>query len=186
LTRKKQADKIITTHILWAMGAGLVPLPLFDLAAVTAIQMDMLKQLSEVYGVNYSKSAGKGFITALGGGTLALFGGSLVKTIPVVGSLIGGVSVSVAAGASTYAIGRVAVAHFETSGDLSSVDKSWAQKAYQQAYQEGKQVVSDLEQKQEAAQDIFVSLEKLGQLKEKGLITEAEFETQKQKLLDRL
>jgi uncharacterized protein (DUF697 family) len=148
--------------------------------------MDMLKQLSELYGVNYSQSAGKGFITALGGGTLALFGGSLVKSIPLVGSLIGGVSVSVAAGASTYGIGRVAAAHFENSGDLSTVDKSWAKKTYQQAYQEGKQVVSDLEQKQDAAQDVFTSLEKLGQLKEKGVITEAEFEAQKQKLLERL
>jgi len=183
---KKETNRIITNHVLWAMGAGLVPLPLFDLAAVTAIQMDMLKQLAGVYQVDYSQSAGKAFIAALGGGTLALFGGSLVKSIPLVGSLIGGISVAAAAGASTYAIGQVAIAHFEGKGDLANIDKSWARQAYEKAYEEGKKVVSDLEQSQETSSEIFTALEKLGQLKEKGVITEAEFEAQKQKLLGRL
>jgi uncharacterized protein (DUF697 family) len=184
--RKKEAEKIVTRHVLWAMGAGLVPVPLFDLAAVTAVQMDMLKQLSDLYSVDYSQSTGKAFIAALGGGTLALVGGSVVKAIPLVGSLIGGVSVAVAAGASTYATGQVAIAHFETKGNLSNVDKKWAKGAYEKAFEEGKQVVSDLEQHQAASQEVFTALERLGQLKEKGVITEAEFEAQKQKLLDRL
>jgi len=57
--KREEADKIIKSHVLWAVGAGLVPLPLFDVAAVTAIQMDMLKQLAALYQVDYSTSTGK-------------------------------------------------------------------------------------------------------------------------------
>ena len=47
-TKAKTADEIIRSHVLWALGAGLMPVPLFDIAAVTAVQMDMLKQLAEL------------------------------------------------------------------------------------------------------------------------------------------
>ena len=44
---RKVADKIVRSHVIWSMGAGLIPVPLFDLAAVTAIQIDLLKQLAD-------------------------------------------------------------------------------------------------------------------------------------------
>lgn len=187
MTHRKEADKIITNHILWAMGAGLVPIPLFDIAAITAIQMDMLKQLSALYGVNYSQSGGKAFISTLTASTLATLGASLVKAIPGLGSVIGAVSMPILAGASTYAVGQIVTAHFEADGDLSDIDMEWAKIAYQEAFVEGKRVAADLEQEQgETSKDLFKSLEKLGKLREKGFITEEEFEAQKQKLLDRL
>ena len=39
---------------------------------------------------------------------------------------------------------------------------------------------------EEAAKDVFETLVKLGKLKEKGVITEEEFEAQKKKLLGRI
>jgi hypothetical protein len=35
---RQQADSIITNHVLWSMGGGLIPLPLLDVAAVTFVQ----------------------------------------------------------------------------------------------------------------------------------------------------
>src|SRR5690349_1063795 len=63
----RETDRIINEHILWSMGAGLVPVPLLDIAAVSAIQLDMLKQLCSHYGVAYTESEGKVFLSALTG-----------------------------------------------------------------------------------------------------------------------
>ncbi len=186
MSKKQKADKIVRQHVLWALGGGLVPIPLLDIVAVTAIQMDMLKQLSDLYEVDYSKSKGKAFASALTGSTFASIGASVIKAIPGIGTVVGGLSMSALSGASTYAIGHVAINHFEASGNLLNVDLKWAKKAYDEAFEKGKEFVSDLEGEEEASKDVFKALDKLGQLKEKGVITEEEFEAQKQKLLDRL
>ncbi|MEN9229613.1 MAG: DUF697 domain-containing protein [Thermostichus sp. DG02_5_bins_236] len=94
------ADSIIRSHVLWAMGAGLIPIPFVDITAVTAIQLDMLKELAELYDVDYSKNAGKAFVSALTGSTFASIGSSIVKILPGIGSVLGGVSMSLLSGAS--------------------------------------------------------------------------------------
>lgn len=180
-----QVEKIIKTHVLWALGAGLLPLPLFDIAAVTAVQIDMLKQLADRYEVDFTKSTGKIFATSLTGGTFARLGASLIKSIPGIGTLFGGVSMSVLSGASTYAIGQVAVNHFEENGNLVDIDFGWAKKKYEDALERGKEVVSEWQEK-EAKHQVYESLVQLGELKEKGVLTEEEFEAKKQELLDRL
>ena len=154
-----------------------MPIPLFDIAAVTAVQMDMLKQLAELFEVEYSTSGGKGFVSALAGGTVARIGASAVKMIPGIGTVIGGVSMSVMSGASTYAVGQVAVTHFGSKADLMDIDLDWAKKAYSELFEKGKETES---------KDVYESLEKLGRLKEQGVVTDAEFEAQKHKLLERL
>jgi len=44
MNKQTQAEAIIRSHVLWAMGGGLIPIPLVDFAAVTAIQL--VKRLS--------------------------------------------------------------------------------------------------------------------------------------------
>jgi uncharacterized protein (DUF697 family) len=172
------------------MGGGMMPIPLFDIAAVTAIQMDMLKQLAALYGVNYSQSSGKTFASALTGSTFAKIGSSFVKAIPGIGTVFGGISMAALSGASTYAVGQVAISHFEKEGDLLNVDLRWAKEKYDEAYEKGKEFVSDLEEEvktaKEEPEDILEKIDKLGDLKEKGVISEEEFKEQKKKLLDRL
>ena len=93
---------------------------------------------------------------------------------------------SALSGASTYAIGQVVITHLEASGEFLDVDLDSAKAAYKEAFEQGKQFVSDLKEEEEAAKDVFDALDKLGELKEKGIITEEEFEAKKQELLDRL
>ena len=109
MSTQPSADNIITRHVLWSLGGGLILVPLFDIAAVTAIQMDMLKQLAELYDADYSNSSGKAFVSALAGSTVARLGASMINAVPGIGTAIGGVTMSVMSGASTYAIGQVAV-----------------------------------------------------------------------------
>ncbi len=184
--RKSQAQSIIRSHVLWSMGGGLIPIPLVDFAAVTAIQLEMLQQLAELYGVNYSKSNGKAFVSALTGTTVARLGASFLKAIPGIGTLLGGASMALTSGASTYAVGQVAIEHFAKSGNLSNFIEDQLKKAYEDAFNQGKSYVSDLENNQEQAADVYQTLEKLGKLKEQGILTEDEFQAKKRQLLDRL
>lgn len=180
------AEKIIRSHVLWAMGGGLIPIPLVDFAAVTAIQLEMLQQLASLYNVEYTKNTGKTFVSALTGTTIARLGASFIKTIPGVGTLLGGASMSLMSGASTYAVGQVAINIFADSGTLSIFNEDAVKKAYDQAYERGKSYVSDLQDNEEEASNVYQSLEKLGKLKEQGVISEKEFQAKKKELLDRI
>jgi uncharacterized protein (DUF697 family) len=187
MSKSTQAEAIIRSHVLWAMGGGLIPIPLVDFAAVTAIQLEMLQQLAHLYNVNYSRSMGKAFVSALTGTTLASLGASFLKAIPGFGSVLGGASMAITSGASTYAVGQVAVSHFASGGTLSNFVDDAVKSAYDSAFERGKSYVSDLEnEKGDDAADIYQALEKLGQLKDRGILSEEEFQAKKVELLSRL
>jgi len=187
MSQQTQAEAIIRNHVLWAMGGGLIPIPLVDFAAVTAIQLEMLQQLAQLYGVDYSRSNGKAFVSALTGTTLASLGASFLKAIPGFGTVLGGASMSITSGASTYAVGQVAVSHFSNSGTLNDFVEDNLRTAYNTAFERGKSYVSDLEkEKGDDAATIYQALEQLGKLRDQGILTEEEFQTKKQELLARL
>lgn len=186
MVERSRAEQIINQHIVWAIGAGLMPIPLLDIAAVGGIQLDMLRQLATLYGVSYSESEGKVWLSALSGSLLAKIAANAVKLIPGIGSIIGGVSMSALSGASTYALGQVAVSHFEGRGDLSDIDFAAAKKAYDQQLEKGKQVVSTIERQQGGSKEVFEKLERLKQLRDKDVISADDFEAMKKKLLDAL
>ena len=176
----RTADEIIRSHMFWAIGAGAVPVPLLDIAAVSGIQLDMLKQLSAHYGVPYSEQQGKSWLSALSASFLARLGANALKLIPGVGSLIGGVSMAVTSGASTYALGHVAKDHFEQQGTFDNLNIDEAKRRYEEAYEEGKKVAREkAEPAADAGEDITQRLARLSALREKGLLTAEEFEAAK-------
>ena len=190
--KRAEADQIVRNHILWSMGGGLVPFPLLDIAAVTAIQVDMLRQLAELYDADYSQSEGKTYVTALGSSSLARLGASAIKLIPGVGTILGGMSMSVLSGASTYAVGNVSIRHFEGSGSLMDVDMNWAKDAYKKAFDKGKSVAEKLKKEKEAnpAPDdekaIIRALYDLQKQYDAGELSSAEYNKQKQALMAKL
>ncbi len=178
-----RAHQIIHEHVLWAVGAGLVPIPLVDIAAVTAIQLDMLKQLSTHYKMPYSESEGKAWVAALAGGLAARLGANALKLIPGIGSVLGGAAMSAMSGASTYAIGQVAVSQFSQGRSFSAMDPAAAKRAYERHYESGKDVAEKLARDKGKSKDVFEKLSQLAKLRDQGVITAADFEAQKQRLL---
>ena len=179
------AEQLIREHVIWSCGAGLVPVPIVDFVAVTAIQLDLIRQLCTLHGISYQEGTGKVWVGALTGGAIARIGASAIKAIPGVGSLIGGLSMSIASGASTYAVGKVINRHFENGGTMSNLDVDAAKKGYASEYEEGKNVAKKASEKK-GAKDVFEKLDKLGELKAKGVITQAEFDQKKAELLGQL
>lgn len=182
-----KANEIIEQHILWSVGAGLLPVPILDIAAVSGIQLDMLKQLARLYEISYSDSEGKAWLTALTGGLAAKIAANAIKLIPGIGSVVGGVSMAVLSGASTYALGKVAVTHFQTSGTLAGVNLESLKAVYAEEFEKGKAVAEKYAtQKQAPPKDVYDELERAKSLLDKGVISEDDFEAIKARLLSKI
>src|SRR4030095_2537304 len=195
--RDKHADTIIKNHIIWSMGAGLIPVPIVDFFAVSGIQLDMIRQLCKLYEQDFRESEGKAIITSLTGSGLARMGAkAMIKFIPGIGSVIGGVTMAVLSGASSYSLGEVFKKNFETGGTFLDFDIKRLKKLYNEKFEKGKKVAEQLakeqERKRQAAEESFSGkasgklvdkLKELAELKKEGLITEEEYAAMKKKLI---
>lgn len=191
MEKRQEAEKIVKTHVLWSIGAGFVPIPFLDIAAVTLIQLDMLKQLCRLYEVDYYESKGKATLSTVTGSTFARIGASAIKSLPGIGTILGSVSMPILSGASTYAIAQAVMMHFESEGDLFDLNLDTFKQVYKDHLQKGKEYASKLNKERQTSKasssnSVFKELEELLELKNKGAISEEEFEAQKQKLLERL
>ena len=143
LDRETQALAIVKTHVPWAIGGGVLPIPGVDLAAVVAVQLRMLSKLADHYGVPFKRDAAKSVVVSLLGDVLGttLAGGlvSLVKFVPVLGTAVGIAALPALAGAVTYAIGKVFVAHFETGGTFLDLDPKKVKGYFQEEFEKAKQ-----------------------------------------------
>lgn len=142
------AENIIKSHVIASMALGLVPIPLFDIAALSTTQLSLLKQLSEHYGVPFDNFDLKSILTSLISGSLPIISvvglSSLVKFIPGLGTLAGMASLSITAGSVTYAVGKVFSRHFEEGGTFDDFDPRQAQKILKSEFEYGKSVVTSL------------------------------------------
>ncbi|RJQ51929.1 MAG: DUF697 domain-containing protein [Desulfobacteraceae bacterium] len=147
------ANNTIKNYLIGAMGVGLIPFPIVDFVAIAGIQLGMLKKLSDIYEVEFSKDMGKSIIGSLVGSATPFLilqpAASLIKVIPIVGWSIGMATMPIVAGASTYALGKVFKKHFETGGTLFNLDPERMKKYYEEKYTEGKKMAGEL--KKEAA-----------------------------------
>lgn len=190
--QSKHANTIIRNHVIWSMGAGLIPVLIADIFAISALQLDMIRQLCKVYNINFAETQGKAIVTSLTSSTLArITAGSVVKMIPGLGSIIGGLTVSVFAGASTYALGEVFKKHFSSGGTILDFDPERLRKLYKEQFEKGKKVVEDLKNDKPAnggnpstATDVVSRLKALAELKDQGILTEEEFTAMKKKILE--
>lgn len=137
--REKQAATIIQRHAMGAIAAGALPMPLVDLAAITGTQMNMARSLAKLYEIPFSQELSKSIIVSLVGGSFSVASASLLKFIPVAGQLIGSLSVPVFAGASTYAIGKVFVQHFESGGTFLTLDPKKVKEYYAREFNKGEE-----------------------------------------------
>lgn len=184
-SKSEAAEDLIRKHVIWACGAGLVPIPIADFVAVTAVQLDLIRQLCTLHGVKYEEGTGKIWIGALTGGALARIGASAIKAIPGIGSVLGGVSMSIASGASTYGVGQVVQHHLAAGGTMSNLDVTAARAHYETEYEAGKKVAKEGAER-DGANSVTERLSQLVALKEKGLITQEEFDAKKAELLKQL
>lgn len=144
-----RAEAIIRRNVLWSLGAGVLPIPIFDAIAVTGVQVKMLAELSSLYEVKFTEHVAHkvigSLLSSLGSVTLGTaLGGSLLKSIPVLGTALGVVSVPLLAGAFTHATGKVFLMHFESGGTVLDFDPLKVRAYFKQEFERSKATVSEL------------------------------------------
>ncbi len=208
----ERAESAVRNHVIWSMGAGFIPIPIADFVAVAAVQLDMIRTISNIYGVDFKETEGKALVTSLTGSGLSRLGANaLIKLIPGFGSMLGGVSMSIVSGASTYALGQVFKRHFAVGGTFLDFDTDRFQRYYDEQFEKGKEVAKDIQKEKEEKggveenpieydengkkkatdkpdadpnSEIVRKLKELAELKEMGVIDEEEFAQMKARLID--
>ncbi len=141
----KKAEKIVKNHMLGTLAGGLIPFRIFSAAAVAGIQIKMIHSLSRLYEVEFSQNRCKSLIAALAGaGTSFSFTQNLaplLKIIPVIGPATGMITMSVFSAASTFAVGKVFILHFESGGTLLAFDAEKMREYYTKALKSGKEEI---------------------------------------------
>ena len=120
--RRARALKVVQRSALWSGAAGLIPIPVADLAAVGGVQLNMLRKISQIYGVPFSENRGKALIASIFGAMIPASSGmgvaSLMKGVPLAGTAVSAVAMPTLSVGATYAIGRAFIQHFASGGTL--------------------------------------------------------------------
>ena len=127
--RYQSGLEIIHRHARYNAVAGLVPVPLVDLAIISGVQMKMLAELARLYDIPFADQSLKSYVGSLLGAIVPVSpvsGGlmSVVKAVPLIGPLLTVAVVPGVASASTWAVGRVFLAHFEKGGTFENLNIS--------------------------------------------------------------
>jgi uncharacterized protein (DUF697 family) len=122
--RRRQALAIVERHANYSAVGGFIPLPFANGAAVAAIIVRMVKELSRLYGVPFQRNSAFAIVNGLMGGVMPT-GLATVATATVVSvvpgyNLIGLAVYSVTASAYARDIGRMLVDHFESGATLEN------------------------------------------------------------------
>lgn len=123
--RHIDASKIISSAMAWSAAAGLVPVPVLDLMALATVQGKMVVDLSSLYGERAGNEVATGLVSVLLGtltpaGLTGALASSGLKATPVIGPVLGAVSMAGFSSAATYAIGKIFVRHFEGGGTIAN------------------------------------------------------------------
>jgi len=120
--RKKRAAEIVERYTLWSGGAGLIPLPFVDMAAVGTVQLQMLRKLAATYDIRFSDNLGKSVLASLVGSMIPATSGmgfiSAVKGVPLIGTAVAITAMPALSAGATYIIGQVFTQHFASGGTL--------------------------------------------------------------------
>jgi uncharacterized protein (DUF697 family) len=121
-TREEMASKLVDRFALWSGVAGLIPVPIVDAVAVGGLQVQMVRRLSQIYDVEFSENRGKALIASIAGSMIPATSGigaaSILKAVPIVGTIAGGFVMPALSAGATYAIGKAFIQHFATGGTL--------------------------------------------------------------------
>jgi len=120
--RRAVALKMTERFAVWSGAAGLIPIPFVDLAAVCGLQLQMLRRLSQIYGVPFTENRGKALIASIAGvmipATSVVGASSLVKGVPAAGAAVSAFVTPALCAGATFAIGMAFIQHFASGGTL--------------------------------------------------------------------
>lgn len=146
----ERADGVIRRHILLSAAAGVIPLNFVDTAALAVVQLRLLKELSEVHGVDFRGDIGRSAVgtlfatvapTALAGGVLGSLAVQMaLRSVPIVGTVTRLATQPAFNAAFTYALGRVFHQHFASGGTFLTFDPDKVKAYFRTKFEEARRL----------------------------------------------
>jgi uncharacterized protein (DUF697 family) len=164
--RNSISKSIINKYSIITSASGAIPIPLIDIGTTTTLQVSMLKDLCTIHEVPFDEQIGRGLIVSLLSNAGKRMGSSMLKGIPVIGSIIGGFSNSLLSGVSTYALGHAFLKYVSVKAPLSGlkdIDTGLFSKFYKEMLRKTSSFSSSNKKPTQSAYDT-----KLEKFKEKG------------------
>jgi uncharacterized protein (DUF697 family) len=125
--RRRKAVAIVERYANCSAIGGAIPIPLVNAAAITALLVQMVKSLSDLYAVPFERTRTRAIVIALMGGALptgfsTIATSTLTYIVPGL-NLLGLAVASVTSGAYARSIGQLFIEHFENGAavDLRSI-----------------------------------------------------------------
>jgi uncharacterized protein (DUF697 family) len=120
--RRLRARAIVARHANFSAIGGMIPIPIANVAGVTAILVRMVRSLSALYEVPFERTRARAIVIGLMGGVMPS-GLAIVTTSTLMyfipgANLVGLAVSSVSASASARAIGQIFIEHFENGSSL--------------------------------------------------------------------
>jgi len=127
MSRATDAASILNKYALASGGAGLITAPFLGMAALTGVHLALIRDLSKLYEVEFSKESARGILLALGVAFVpGWLGFGLQKTIlqrlPLMTGVVGWVAMAGMSAVVTYGLGKTLIEHFESGGTLHNFD----------------------------------------------------------------
>ena len=115
--RRRKAVALVERYANWSAVGGVIPVPLANAAAVTALLVRMIKSLSTLYEVPFEKTRTRAAVIGLMGGVLptgfaTIAASTITYFVPGYGLLSLAIS-SVTSSAYARSIGQLYIEHFE-------------------------------------------------------------------------
>jgi uncharacterized protein (DUF697 family) len=127
-----EASKIVRNHMIAAVASNFVPIPFLNGGILGAIQLRMISQLAKHYKVEFSEQRANSIIGTLVGISATATAAGLLRMLPGFGQTIGALGSLGLPSASTYALGKVFIKHFESGGTFLTFDTDRGKKDYEQ------------------------------------------------------
>lgn len=125
-SKKKAAQAVVATAVAGSFGEGFAPIPFSDAALLAPTQVGMIAGITVIFGLDINKSLLTSFVTSTIGSAGATVLGktivsNLLKLIPGVGTVTGGLISGATAGLLTTALGEAYIKIMEKvyKGEIS-------------------------------------------------------------------
>ncbi|MFC5359303.1 YcjF family protein [Azospirillum himalayense] len=148
VSTEAQAAEIIRKHVLLSAAAGVIPLNFVDTAALAVVQLRLLKELSELHGVDFRGDIGRSAVgtlfatvapTALAGGLLGSMAFNMaLRSVPVIGTVTRLATQPAFNSAFTYALGKVFQQHFASGGTFLTFQPEKVKTYFREKFEEAR------------------------------------------------
>lgn len=117
--------RIVHRYVGVSAVAGLITVPVLDVAALGGVHISLIKELTEHYGHEFSEHAARNIVIAVAASLMpgaigSMLGRKALRVLPFISHGAGLLTMSAFSAAVSYGLGRVIIRHFEAGGTLDS------------------------------------------------------------------